>query len=127
MKNIFRYVFIIALLVVNISCDQLSKSIVRAKMIDQQEINVLKHLKLIKVENTGAFLSLGTTIPQPFKAIILWFVPLVFLLIAFVYVLTKRTLTLARITAICFVIGGGVGNIFDRLIHGSVTDFMHLH
>jgi signal peptidase II len=26
----------------------------------------------------------------------------------------------------CFVIGGGTGNLYDRIIHGSVTDFLHL-
>jgi signal peptidase II len=24
------------------------------------------------------------------------------------------------------VVGGGIGNIYDRIAHGSVTDFMHL-
>jgi len=26
----------------------------------------------------------------------------------------------------CFVIGGGIGNLFDRIVHGSVTDFLHV-
>ena len=28
--------------------------------------------------------------------------------------------------ALSFAIGGGIGNIYDRIIHGSVTDFMHI-
>jgi signal peptidase II len=127
MQKIIRYVLIIILLTANVSCDQISKNIVRQKMFDFEEINVIyDYLKLIKVENTGAFLSLGNTIPQPFKSIILSFLPLVFLLIAFVYVFTKKNLSLSRVVAISFVIGGGVGNIYDRLIHGSVTDFLHI-
>ena len=27
---------------------------------------------------------------------------------------------------LCFVIGGGVGNLFDRILYGSVTDFLYL-
>ena len=27
---------------------------------------------------------------------------------------------------ICFIIGGGIGNIFDRIWHGSVTDFIYI-
>lgn len=27
---------------------------------------------------------------------------------------------------ISFVIGGGIGNLYDRVLYGSVTDFMHL-
>jgi signal peptidase II len=48
------------------------------------------------------------------------------LVVAAVYVFTKKTLSLSRVVAISFVIGGGVGNIYDRLVHGSVTDFLHI-
>jgi signal peptidase II len=30
------------------------------------------------------------------------------------------------IIGISFIIGGGIGNIFDRIVHGSVTDFLHI-
>lgn len=127
MSKVFRYVLILFLLTANISCDQISKTIIREKMFSHEEINVFSdYFKLIKVENTGAFLSLGNTIPQPFKSLILSFLPLLFLAIAGVYVFTKKTLSLSRVIAISFVIGGGVGNIYDRLVHGSVTDFLHI-
>jgi signal peptidase II len=127
MKKFFRYILIFLLLIANVSCDQISKNLVREKMFDQEQITVFNnYLKLIKVENTGAFLSLGNTIPQPFKSIVLSFLPLLFLVIASIYVLTKKNLSLSRVVAISFVIGGGIGNIYDRLVHGSVTDFLHI-
>jgi signal peptidase II len=127
MSKVFRYVLIVFLLTATISCDQFSKTIVREKMFSYEEISVVSnYFKLIKVENTGAFLSLGNTIPEPFKSIILSFLPLLFLVIAGVYVFTKKTLSLSRVIAISFVIGGGAGNIYDRLVHGSVTDFLHI-
>jgi signal peptidase II len=27
---------------------------------------------------------------------------------------------------LCFIIGGGVGNLFDRILYGSVTDFLYV-
>jgi signal peptidase II len=127
MNKVFRYGLIFLLLTANISCDQISKSIVRQKMFHQEQINVIHdYFTLIKVENTGAFLSLGTEIPEPFKSILLAFLPLVFLTIAAIYVVTKKSLSLSRVIAISFVIGGGAGNIYDRLVHGSVTDFLHI-
>ena len=127
MKKIFRHLLVFVVLIANISCDQMSKSLVREKMFHQEEIPVISsYLKLIKVENTGAFLSLGNTIPQPFKSIILSFLPLLFLVIAAVYVILKKSLSLSRVIAISFVVGGGIGNIYDRLVHGSVTDFLHI-
>jgi signal peptidase II len=40
--------------------------------------------------------------------------------------LTKKNLSNLTIIAICFIVGGGIGNIYDRLIYGSVTDFLHI-
>lgn len=123
----FRYSLIFLLLTANISCDQISKKIVRQKMFHFEEISVVStYLKLKKVENTGAFLSLGNRMPEPFKTLILVFLPLLFLFIAFIYVFTNKTLSLPRVVAISFVVGGGFGNIYDRLVHGSVTDFLHI-
>ena len=28
---------------------------------------------------------------------------------------------------VCCIIGGGIGNIIDRVAYGSVTDFMYIH
>lgn len=127
MDKVFRYALILFLLTANISCDQISKTIVRERMFHREEISVLSnYFKLIKVENTGAFLSLGNTIPQPFKDIILAFLPLLFLIVAGIYVFANKTLSLSRVIAISFVVGGGIGNIYDRLVHGSVTDFLHI-
>lgn len=127
MRSAFRYILILFLLTANISCDQISKTIVREKMVHHEEINVVSdYFKLIKVENTGAFLSLGTTLPQPFKSAILSFLPLLFLLVAGIYVFANKTLSLSRAIAITFVVGGGIGNIYDRIMHGSVTDFLHI-
>jgi signal peptidase II len=46
--------------------------------------------------------------------------------LGFFYLMTKRNLTNMTIVGICFIIGGGAGNIYDRLIYGSVTDFLHI-
>lgn len=29
--------------------------------------------------------------------------------------------------ALCFVLGGAVGNLYDRIVHGYVVDFIHVH
>src|SRR5690606_7266973 len=50
----------------------------------------------------------------------------IILALATVYVLTGKHSSTVTLISIAFVVGGGIGNIYDRLIHGSVTDFLHL-
>jgi signal peptidase II len=87
---------------------------------------VSNYLTLTKVENTGAFLSLGNSLPQEMKRIILVILPMLALGFAIVYMLTKNNLSNLTLTGICFVVGGGIGNIVDRFLYGSVTDFLHM-
>jgi signal peptidase II len=126
-KRVLRTLLILTILSSNIGCDQISKSIVRQRIDYNEQIGFLNnYLTLTKIENTGAFLSVGQFLPQPIKIILLIILPLVLLGLAFIYLFTKKGLSNVTITGITFVVGGGVGNIYDRLIYGSVTDFLHI-
>jgi signal peptidase II len=52
--------------------------------------------------------------------------PLLAILGALVYIIINTKLTKYTLLGIILIIGGGVGNLYDRMIHGSVTDFMHI-
>ena len=126
-SQVSRLVLITVVLLSNFSCDQLSKRIVRNKVEYFEEIPIVKgHFTLTKVENTGAFLSVGNSLPAELKVILLAILPLLALSIATLYLFLNDRLTHLRIAGICFLIGGGMGNIIDRLFYGSVTDFLHL-
>lgn len=127
LRKLFRTSLITVVLATNISCDQISKSIVRDRIEYHGPISLLNgHLTVMKVENTGAFLSAGNSLPQPVKLILLGIIPLAAMAIALVYVFMKERLSWVRMAGMCFLIGGGIGNIADRMIYGSVTDFLHL-
>ena len=118
---------ILTVLVSNVGCDQMSKAIARNSLGDHQTVSLVNdHLKLMKVENKGAFLSLGSDLPVFLRVVLLNILPLVVLGLAGFYVFTRTNVS--RITTIgtCFVIGGGLGNIYDRMVNGSVTDFLHI-
>lgn len=115
------------ILAVNIGCDQVSKSIAREKLIYNEPINIIKdHFILVKIENTGAFLSAGDNLAGPYRFILLTFLPALALLGAVVFVVTAKRLSRLILLGMVCLIGGGIGNIYDRIIHGSVTDFMHI-
>ena len=124
---ISRIVLILTILVLTFGCDQVTKSIVRKNVNENQIIRIIgDNLIMTKVENKGAFLSVGDNLPDFLREILLTYVPILVLLLALAYLITNRDQPLIIVIAISFVVGGGFGNIFDRLVHGSVTDFLHM-
>jgi signal peptidase II len=122
-----RILTIIGILTLNISCDQISKNIARNRIEDHEQISVVdNYITLMRVENTGAFLSLGNSLPKMVRFIFLSLLPLVILGFGIGYLFTKRNLSKSMLLGFAFVIGGGIGNLYDRLVYGSVTDFMHI-
>ncbi|AMR34318.1 hypothetical protein A0256_24125 [Mucilaginibacter sp. PAMC 26640] len=126
-KGFYRALVILFILALNIGCDQVSKSIARKELTYEYPIPVIKdHFTLIKIENTGAFLSAGDQLANPYRFILLTFLPMLSLFAAVVFVVTTKNLSNLVLLGIVCVIGGGFGNIYDRVMHGSVTDFMHI-
>ena len=122
-----RWSVLLLLLTLNFGCDQISKKIVRIEISDYEHISIIKdRFTLTKVENSGAFLSLGDNMPYIFRLIILTGLPLLFLGYGLYFLFAKRNLPMSMQIALCFLIGGGIGNLYDRIVHGSVTDFMHM-
>lgn len=101
--------------------DRLSKGLVAAYVPPGAEFRVLPFVWITNTRNSGAAFSLAPNAT-------------VFFLIASVgvavgltwYVLRNRIRASAGIL-LGLVMGGTVGNGYDRLIHGTVTDFIALH
>ncbi len=127
MKKHFSKIFILLLIFSNISCDQVSKKIVRKNVTQGEYIQLISdNLILTNVENTGAALGFGQNFPPLIKTILLKGFPLIVLLVLAVRILTKNNLNKWLIISFAFVIGGGIGNLIDRILYGSVTDFFHI-
>ncbi len=127
LKATLRILLVLVILGSNIGCDQVSKRIARNELGDAEQISFARnHVTLLKVENTGAFLSLGQTLPQPVKFIVLTALPSLALVFALGFMLLRKNASTWSLVGMAFVAGGGIGNIYDRIAHGSVTDFMHI-
>ena len=126
-KGIIRVFVVLLIIIANIGCDQVSKRIVRRNVAPDQTFSMLNdHLTVTHAENTGAFLSLGDAMPKTAKNILLSVLPLLALAFGFYYTITKRNISKTTLVGLCFVMGGGAGNVFDRIVYGSVTDFLHI-
>lgn len=128
LKRPFGRLMILLLILFNTGCDQLTKTVVREHVGYDEQIPVIKdHFTILKVENAGAFLSSGESLPVPVKFLLLNLMPLVVLGYALYYLMVKRGLNRFLMVGICCIIGGGLGNLYDRMVFGSVTDFLHIN
>ena len=126
-KKTIKFILLLFLIALNVGCDQVSKIIIRQKVDYNENISLIKdYLILTKVENTGAFLSMGDELPSIVRFTLLSLFPIVVLGFGLYYLFTNAKLPLGIQLGICFLLGGGIGNIYDRLKFGSVTDFLHI-
>lgn len=116
----FRNFLIVLIVICNVGCDQISKSIVRQKVSPHENIEIIENfLTVTKVENTGAFLSLGNSLPYVIRFFLLSMLPILVILYGFYFLFTKTDLSKLLFWGLSFIIGGGIGNIIDRILYGS--------
>ncbi|MFI5162825.1 MAG: signal peptidase II [Sphingobacteriales bacterium] len=129
MKTRLKIILFCASSLLFIGCDRITKDIAKDHLMYHAPISYLHNTVVLEyVENTGAALSLGDSLSKPMSFWLLSIVPLVFLVILFVYAILKiRVLTQLKLLAFSLIFAGGLGNIIDRLLFDRhVTDFMNV-
>jgi signal peptidase II len=102
-----------------LALDQVSKAVVRATIDRGEQVEVLPFLDLVNTRNEGiAFGALGGS----WLVTILVLVALVGIVLVFNAHATRR---MAWLTT-GLLLGGALGNVVDRIVEGSVTDFVKL-
>ena len=111
----------------NVGCDQISKSLVRENVAEKEMIEIIgNHFILTNVENEGAFLGAGSSFEKSYRIILLCILPLLILTALFYYIMKDKKMSGIMALSMACIIGGGIGNIYDRVVYGSVTDFFHI-
>jgi len=91
------------------------------------QINVIKdYFQLIWVENEGAFLGMGSDMNPTLKLIFLLILPTLVLAYVIYYIIKTKELDRLSLIAFCCIIGGGIANVFDRIVYSQVTDFFFI-
>ena len=122
-KNIIALVLIL----INIVADQWSKIWIRTNVEPGNFSEIIgKKFTLHNVENTGAFLGMGSELGEPWRTILLMVLPVIVLLVVVVYVLREKNIDWLSLVGFSFILGGGIANIYDRIAIGSVTDFWRI-
>jgi signal peptidase II len=123
-----RLLVLLFTLLFTVGCDQATKQIAREQLPRGESITLWDDtVRLHYSENTGAFLSAGSQLGEPLRFLIFTVGVAVILIALAFYLLAARDLSIWPTLAMALVVGGGLGNLLDRLTRdGAVVDFLNV-
>lgn len=125
-KTMLMALLMIVTALVNVACDQATKVVAKQELYGKPPISMLGGtFVLVYAENKGAFLGLYGKMPDAVRSIMLVWFPIAACLAGLIYIIVGKNLLLAERLLLASVIGGGVGNLIDRISAGFVVDFMN--
>ncbi len=123
-----RIAILVFVSLICIGCDQSTKYTARYFLAGEEPISLMGDIfRLTYAENSGAFLSLGADLPAHIRQLIFVFMTAIFLVGFLFFILRSRNLDVLTLYSSAFILGGGVGNLIDRIVNqGAVIDFMNI-
>jgi signal peptidase II len=112
--------------------DRISKIIIKAHLSLYDTVRVIPGcFNIIHTENPGVAFGLFAESTSPFRAVILIGLSAAVLVLITTVLIRgtnagERRNWLMRV-ALAFVLGGASGNLYDRTVHGTVTDFVEVY
>ncbi|MGH1429419.1 MAG: signal peptidase II [Arenicella sp.] len=122
---------IIVILLVSISCigcDQSTKSIASQYLPKNGMDSYFNDLlRLGYAENVGAFLGMGSHLPEQYRFLLFTVVVGVLLSAFLFYLIFNKKLSFLSLAALSLMFAGGSSNFFDRVVNnGAVVDFLNI-
>ena len=122
-----RWLFLIALLLAGCRADQATKRWAHTSFQDKPVTLLPQLLEFRYAENRAIAFSMFHQMPDKAR------VPLIFTLTGFALVAllsliwNMRKQGIGRLIPLALILAGALGNLQDRLAHGYVVDFVHVH
>lgn len=129
MHKMNRLLLLLVVLLTCVGCDQATKFVARQTLATAPVQEYAGGLfRFVYAENQGAFLSLGAALPDDAR---FWIFTVIAALllggVGFFVLQLPQTTPLILIVALALVLGGGIGNLIDRIAYdGRVVDFMQI-
>ena len=119
--------FLIAAAVVLL--DRLTKGVIKTHIGAYDTITVIPGLfNIVHTENPGIAFGLLSNATGPWRNILLiGFSAVVLVAIAVMLLRPSNRRDSVLRTALAFILGGAFGNLYDRIVNGTVTDFVEVH
>ena len=105
--------------------DQLTKALIIKNILDNQFIKVNSYLYLVHFKNEGAafsFLSDAGGWQRYFLSIVA-----VIASVFIIFMIKKHRDELYTALGLSLILGGAIGNLYNRITLGHVTDFLYFH
>ena len=108
--------------------DQLSKAIVRATLPEHESVTLVPgFLDFTHVRNTGAAFGILNGADFPFKTVVIALIATAALVGVGLYAASLAHHQLVARIGLALIIGGAAGNLIDRVLFGSVVDFVDVY
>jgi signal peptidase II len=108
--------------------DRLTKWVIAQTIPLEDAVNVIPgFFRLTHLENTGAAFSLFADSPSPFRTTLLIGFSVAALAVVSVLLWKDRSVFHSGTLALSLILGGAVGNLWDRVSDGKVTDFLDFY
>jgi|SRR5580704_6343402 signal peptidase II len=126
-KNCARTIYLLIVLVV-VLLDRWTKHLVAQRIPLYSHIQVISgFFSLTHTENTGAAFSLFADSTTPWKTGLLVAFSVMALLVVSVLLWKNHHTHVATGVGLSLIMGGAIGNLWDRLARGRVVDFLEFH
>ena len=112
-----------------IALDRLTKAWVARHIPEGSAIRVWDHIfRISDVRNPGAAFSMFTDTPRPemTRWLLVGFSVVAAIVVLVVILKIGRRIS-ATTVALALILGGTIGNVWDRIRYGMVTDFLEVH
>jgi signal peptidase II len=108
--------------------DQITKAMVRSAVPLHTSVTIVPGLvDFTHVRNTGAAFGILNLADFPFKSLVIAFVATAALVGVGIYAMSLAHHQLAARIGLALIIGGAAGNLIDRVLFGSVVDFVDVY
>ena len=128
MSMIKRLTLLVAITFFSVAIDQGTKWFASENLPKYEMTSYLADtLRIGYVENTGAFLGLGSDLPASARFWIFVCAVGVVLFVLLIYILRTSSQTTFGLAALSLIFSGGISNFYDRAINnGAVIDFLNV-
>ena len=105
--------------------DILSKNFIQKKIIYGEQVEITSFLSLVHFQNTGAAFSFLSDQGGWQRYFLIAISLLAVLYIPWLINQYKKNICI--VTGLLLILGGAIGNLYDRISYGYVIDFIYLH